>query len=87
MPEARHQVTIGRPASEAFGFIDGLNGPKWRTGILDIAHVSGSGVGATYSPLNRRSTSASQLGARRKPPSESPNTWTLASIVAASRRS
>ena len=32
-----------------FGFIaDGLNGPKWRTGILDIAHVSGSGVGATY---------------------------------------
>jgi uncharacterized membrane protein len=49
MPEARHQVTIRRPASEVFGFIaDGLNGPKWRTGILDIAHVSGSGVGATY---------------------------------------
>ena len=24
------------------------NGPKWRTGILDIAHVSGTGVGATY---------------------------------------
>ena len=49
MPEARHQVTIWRPASEVFGFIaDGLNGPKWRTGILDIAHVSGTGVGATY---------------------------------------
>ena len=49
MPEARHQVTIRRPASEVFGFIaDGLNGPKWRSGILDIAHVSGSGVGATY---------------------------------------
>jgi hypothetical protein len=32
-----------------FGFIaDGLNGPKWRSGILDIAHVSGSGLGATY---------------------------------------
>ncbi len=49
MPEARHQVTILRPASEVFAFIaDGLNGPKWRSGILDIAHVSGSGVGATY---------------------------------------
>ena len=49
MPEARHQVTIQRPASAVFEFIaDGLNGPKWRSGILDIAHVSGSGVGATY---------------------------------------
>jgi hypothetical protein len=32
-----------------FSFIaDGLNGPQWRPGIVDIAHVSGSGVGATY---------------------------------------
>ncbi len=49
MPAARHEVTIRRPASEVFAFLaDGLNGPKWRTGILDIAHVSGTGVGATY---------------------------------------
>ena len=49
MPEARHEVTIRRPASEVFAFVaDGLNGPKWRSGILDIAHISGSGVGATY---------------------------------------
>jgi uncharacterized protein YndB with AHSA1/START domain len=49
MPEARHQVTIRRPAAVVFEFIaDGLNGPNWRTGILDISHVSGSGVGATY---------------------------------------
>jgi uncharacterized protein YndB with AHSA1/START domain len=49
MPEARHQVTIRRPAGEVFAFIaDGLNGPKWRSGIVDIAHVSGTGVGATY---------------------------------------
>jgi uncharacterized membrane protein len=49
MPEAQHRVTIRRPASDVFGFVaDGLNGPKWRSGILDIAHVSGSGVGATY---------------------------------------
>jgi hypothetical protein len=32
MPEARHEVTIRKPASEVFGFIaDGLNGPKWRS--------------------------------------------------------
>ena len=49
MPNARHQVTIRRPANEVFAFIaDGLNGPKWRPGIVDIALVSGSGVGATY---------------------------------------
>ena len=49
MPEARRQVTIRRPASDVFDFIaDGLNGPKWRSGVLDIAHVSGSGVGAIY---------------------------------------
>jgi uncharacterized membrane protein len=49
MPEARHQVTIHRSAGDVFSYVaDGLNGPKWRSGILDIAHVSGSGVGATY---------------------------------------
>jgi uncharacterized membrane protein len=49
MPEARHQVTIGRPAADVFAFVaDGLNGPKWRSGIVDIDHVSGTGVGATY---------------------------------------
>ncbi len=49
MPEARHQVTIRRPRSEVFAFIaDGLNGPRWRSGIVDIALVSGSGLGATY---------------------------------------
>jgi len=49
MPAARHEVTIGKPTVEVFTFIaDGLNGPKWRTGIVDIAHVSGSGVGAIY---------------------------------------
>ena len=49
MPEARHEVTIHRPAGDVFAFIaDGLNGPKWRPGIIDIALVSVSGVGATY---------------------------------------
>ena len=42
MPEAQHQVTIRRPVSEVFAFLaDGLNGPKWRTGVLALAHVSG----------------------------------------------
>jgi uncharacterized protein YndB with AHSA1/START domain len=49
MPDARHEVTIRRPAGEVFAFVaDGLYGPIWRPGILDIAHVSGTGVGATY---------------------------------------
>jgi uncharacterized membrane protein len=49
MPSAQHQVTIARPVGEVFAFVaDGLNGPKWRPGILDIALVSGSGVGAVY---------------------------------------
>jgi uncharacterized membrane protein len=49
MPSARHQVEIRRPAGEVFVFIaDGLNGPKWRPGITDIALVSGSGLGAIY---------------------------------------
>ncbi|MFL5674183.1 MAG: SRPBCC family protein [Chloroflexota bacterium] len=49
MPQARHEVTIRRPAGDVFAFIaDGLNGPKWRSGITDIALVSGSGVGTIY---------------------------------------
>ena len=42
-------MTIQRPPADVFAYIaDGLNGPKWRPGILDIAHESGTGVGATY---------------------------------------
>lgn len=49
MPAARHQVTIGRPVGEVFAYVaDGLNGPKWRSGIVDIALVSGSGATAVY---------------------------------------
>ena len=49
MPSARHAVTIARPVAEVFAFVaDGLNAPKWRPGVLDIAHVSGDGLGAIY---------------------------------------
>jgi uncharacterized protein YndB with AHSA1/START domain len=49
MPSAQGTITIRRPVPEVFAFVaDGLNGPKWRPGILDIEHVSGEGVGAVY---------------------------------------
>lgn len=49
MPSAEHQVTIGRPVAEVFAFVaDGLNGPKWRPGVLDVSLVSGSGASAVY---------------------------------------
>ena len=41
MHEARHEVTVRRPASEVFGFLaDGLNGPKWRTGYSATSPTS-----------------------------------------------
>ena len=49
MPSAEHSVTIARPVDEVFAFVaDGLNGPRWRPGVLDVALASGSGVGAVY---------------------------------------
>jgi uncharacterized membrane protein len=49
MPSAEHQVTIARPVGEVFAYVaDGLNGPNWRPGVLDVTHISGTGVGATY---------------------------------------
>jgi uncharacterized protein YndB with AHSA1/START domain len=49
VPSASSSITIQRSPEEVFAFVaDGLNGPKWRPGILDIAHASGEGVGAVY---------------------------------------
>jgi uncharacterized membrane protein len=49
MPSAQHTVKIRRPVDAVFAFVtDGMNGPKWRPGILDTEHVSGTGVGAVY---------------------------------------
>jgi uncharacterized protein YndB with AHSA1/START domain len=49
VPSASKTITINRPIDEVFAYVaDGLNGPKWRSGILDIAHASGEGVGAVY---------------------------------------
>jgi uncharacterized membrane protein len=49
MPSAKHEVTIARPVGEVFAFVaDGLTGPRWRPGVLDVALASGNGLGAIY---------------------------------------
>jgi uncharacterized protein YndB with AHSA1/START domain len=49
MPSAHNSTTINRPVDRVFAFVaDGENAMRWRPGVLDIEHVSGSGTGATY---------------------------------------
>jgi len=49
MAAAERSVTIARSPDTVFAFVaDGLNGPRWRQGVLDVSLVSGSGVGAVY---------------------------------------
>jgi uncharacterized protein YndB with AHSA1/START domain len=50
MPAARRTITIKRPIEAVFDFIaDGANAMKWRSGVLDTAHVAGKGVGEQWS--------------------------------------
>ena len=49
MPEAERTITINQPPSAVFPVVaDGLKAPLWRSGVLDVSLVSGSGVGAIY---------------------------------------
>jgi uncharacterized protein YndB with AHSA1/START domain len=49
MPSATNTVTIHRPVDAVFAYVtDGMNGSKWRSGVLETEHVSGSGLGAVY---------------------------------------
>ncbi len=49
MPSETNTVSIRRPSSDVFAFVaDATNATRWRPGVLDIALISGSGVGATY---------------------------------------
>ena len=49
MPAATNSVSIQRTADDVFAFLaDGMNAQRWRSGVLDIALASGSGVGAIY---------------------------------------
>lgn len=60
MPTAEHEVTIARAPDEVFAFLaDGTTNPRWRPGVLDVAHESGAGAGARYrqgikGPMGRR---------------------------------
>ena len=50
MPSAERTITINRPVEEVFGFVaDGRNAKLWRSGVLDVDLVSGTGLGARYS--------------------------------------
>jgi len=50
MPSASRTIAINRPIAEVFAFVtDGANATKWRSGVLDTAHVSGTGVGEKWS--------------------------------------
>src|SRR5436305_8611516 len=49
MPDATIVIVIDRSPADVFAFLaDPTNDPQWRTGVLDIAHESGRGVGARY---------------------------------------
>lgn len=60
MPSATNEIVIERPPEEVFRFLaDPENDPQWRSGVLDIKRISGSGVGARYAqgvkgPRSRR---------------------------------
>lgn len=49
MPSASRTIVIKRPVADVFAYVsDGRNGPRWRPGVLDVEHVTGEGVEATY---------------------------------------
>lgn len=57
MPKARHvqeSVTIQRSSETVFAFLADLeNDKKWRPSVLEMARVSGDGVGARYRQVIR----------------------------------
>ena len=49
MPSAERTIVVNRPVADVYNFLlDGTTGTKWRSGVLDISHVSGTGVGAVF---------------------------------------
>jgi uncharacterized membrane protein len=49
MPSASNDIVIGCPRDEVFAFLaNPENDPRWRSGVLDLKHTSGDGVGARY---------------------------------------
>ena len=49
MASAQRTITIHRPVADVFAYIaNGENAPRYRSGVLDVAHVSGEGMGAVF---------------------------------------
>jgi uncharacterized protein YndB with AHSA1/START domain len=49
MPSAERSITINRSVADVFAYLaDGANGLAWRSGVLDISKVSGTGVGEQW---------------------------------------
>jgi uncharacterized protein YndB with AHSA1/START domain len=49
MPRASSEIVIKCPRDDVFAFLpDPENGPEWRSGVLELKRVSGSGIGARY---------------------------------------
>jgi uncharacterized protein YndB with AHSA1/START domain len=49
MPSAAKEIVIARPPEDVFQFLaNPENDPQWRSGVLDLKRISGSGVGARY---------------------------------------
>jgi uncharacterized membrane protein len=49
MPKASSEIVINSPREDVFAFLaDPENDPRWRSGVLDLKRVSGSGIGARY---------------------------------------
>ena len=49
MPTASSEIVIDRARDDVFAYLaDPENDPRWRSGVLDIKHISGDGVGARY---------------------------------------
>jgi uncharacterized membrane protein len=49
MPTASSEIVINCPRDDVFAFLaNPENDPRWRSGVLDLKRVSGSGIGARY---------------------------------------
>lgn len=49
MPSAAKEIVIERPIDVVFGFLaNPENDRQWRTGVIDLKRISGSGLGARY---------------------------------------
>lgn len=49
MAKASSEIVIKCPRDDVFSFLaDPENDPQWRSGVLDLKRVSGSGMGARY---------------------------------------